>query len=77
MNNLIQKWIIFHSPTQSFITGSPFNYTKDPNLARIYNNYSDAIMACNNHYNIEFGEGHYPIELRFHFNLKTLKKGQI
>jgi hypothetical protein len=74
LNNLIQKWIIFHPTTQSFITGSPFNYTKDPNLARIYNNYSDAIMACNNHYNKEFGEGHYPIELRFHFNIDTLKK---
>lgn len=74
MNNLIQKWIIFNPSTQSFITGSPFNYTTDPNLARIYNNYSDAIMACNNHYNIEFEPGHYPIELRFHFNIKTLVK---
>ena len=75
MNNLIQKWIIFHPPTQSFVTGSPFNYTKNPELARIYNNYSDAIMACNNHYNKEFDEGHYPIELRFHFNTKTLMSG--
>ena len=78
MNNLIQKWIIYHPKTQSFITGSPFNYTKNPELARIYHNYSDAIMACNNHYNKkdkEFGEGHYPIELRFHFNTKTLMSG--
>lgn len=71
MNNLIQKWIIYHPKTQSFI-GSPFNYTRNPELARIYHNYSDAIMACNNHYNKEFAEGHYPIELRFHFNTKTL-----
>lgn len=77
MNNLIQKWIIYHPRTQSFITGSPFNYTKNPELARIYHNYSDAIMACNNHYNKEdkeFGEGHHPVELRFHFNPKTLNK---
>jgi hypothetical protein len=75
LNNLIQKWIIFYPRTQSFITGSPFNYTQEPELARIYHNYSDAIMACNNHYNKEFGEGHYPIELRFHFNNKTLMSG--
>ena len=76
MNNLIQKWIIFHPRTQSFVTGRPVNYTKDPNLAKIYYNYSDAIMACNNHYDREFDESHHPVELRFHFNLKTLKQIQ-
>lgn len=72
MNNLIQKWIIYNPEKASFVTRKPFNYTTDPNMARIYNNYSDAILACHNHYNKEFGEGHYPIELRFHFNTKTL-----
>jgi alpha-galactosidase len=74
MNNLVQKWIIYHPRTQSFVTNRPFNYTSDPNLARIYHNYSDAIMACNNHYDREFDKGHYPIELRMHFNTKTLLK---
>lgn len=69
MNNLIQRWIIWNPNKQQFVTGSPFNYTPSPDLARMYHNYSDAIMACNNHY----GDGHYPIELRFHFNPKTLK----
>lgn len=72
MNNLIQKWIIYCPKKQMFITGKPFNYTNDPNLARIYHNYSDAILACNNHYNKEFDTYHYAIELRMHFNLDTL-----
>lgn len=74
MNNLIQKWIIYYPDKNSFVAGSPFNYTRDPNLARIYNNYSDAILACHNHYDKEFGAGHYPVELRMHFNTKTLFK---
>jgi hypothetical protein len=74
MNNLIQKWIIYHPRTQSFVTRSPFNYTQSPDLATIYHNYSDAIMACNNHYDKEFDGGHHPVELRFHFNPKTLNQ---
>ena len=72
MNNLIQKWILYH-PHKGFVTKAHFNYTSDPNLARIYHNYSDAILACHNHYDKEFGAGHYPIELRMHFNTETLK----
>ena len=75
MNNLIQKWIIYNPNNEKFVTGSPYNYTTDPNLARIYHNYSDAIMACHDHYDKQdFGTGHYPIELRFHFNIETLKR---
>lgn len=74
MNNLIQKWIIYHPIKKAFVTKVHFNYTTDPNLARIYNNYSDAILACHNHYDKEFGAGHYPIELRMHFNTDTLLK---
>lgn len=73
MNNLIQKWIIYHPEGRKFVTGGSFNYTGDPNLARIYHNYSDAILACHNHYDKEFGSGHHPVELRMHFNIDTLK----
>lgn len=73
MNNLIQKWIIYHPTKKAFVTKVHFNYTTDPNLARIYHNYSDAILACHNHYDKEFGCGHYPVELRMHFNVDTLK----
>lgn len=72
MNNLIQKWIIYHPNKRAFVSGSPFDYTVEPNLARLYHNYSDAILACHNHYDKEFGAGHYPIELRMHFNTDTL-----
>lgn len=72
MNNLVQKWIIWNSNKQQFITSGPFHYIPSPDLARIYQNYSDAIMACN-HYNKEFGPGHHPVELRMHFNIKTLE----
>jgi hypothetical protein len=73
MNNLIQKWIIYHPTKKAFVTKVHFNYTTDPNLARIYHNYSDAILACHNHYDKEFGSGHYPVELRMHLNVDTLK----
>ena len=72
MYNLIQKWIIWNHSKQQFITGSPFNYTPEPSLARIYHNYSDAILACHD-YDKKFGNQHHPVELRLHFNLKTLK----
>ena len=65
MHNLVQKWIIYHPEKQSFV---------NPNLARVYNNYTDAILACHNHYDKEFGSGHYPIELRMYFNEHTLKR---
>jgi hypothetical protein len=74
MHNLVQKWIIYHPEKQSFVTGKPYDYTINPNLARVYNNYTDAILACHNHYDKEFGSGHYPIELRMYFNEHTLKK---
>lgn len=73
MNNLIQKWIIYYPAKQGFVTSGPFKYISDPNLARIYHNYSDAILACH-HYDEKFGIGHYPVELRMHFNTKTLLK---
>lgn len=72
MNNLIQKWILYN-PQKGFVTKTHFNYTSDPNLARIYHNYSDAILACHSHYDKTFGAGHYPVELRMHFNTETLK----
>ena len=74
IHNLVQKWIIYHPEKQSFVTGKPYDYTINPNLARVYNNYTDAILACHNHYDKEFGSGHYPIELRMYFNEHTLKK---
>lgn len=74
MNNLIQKWIIWNVDKEEFVTSSPFHYTKEPSLARVYHNYSDAIMACNNYYDNEFNGHHHPVELRFHFNPETLKK---
>lgn len=73
MNNLIQKWIIWNSKSKRFLVkGSPpFNYSSSPDLAKIYSNYSDAIMACN-HYNTT-DNYHHPVELKFHFNLDTLQ----
>ena len=70
--NLIQKWIIWNSTHQKFITKGPFHYVGDPSLARIYHNYSDVILACHD-YDKKFDSKHHPVELRFHFNLKTLK----
>ena len=69
MMNLIQKWIVWNVDKEQFFTGSPFNYTSSPNLARVYSNYSDAIMASN-----RLDGEHHPVELRFHFNIDTLKK---
>jgi hypothetical protein len=70
MYNLIQKWVIWSVDKQSFFSGGKtFNYVNDPSLARIYHNYSDAIMACN-----QLEIQHHPVELRFHFNIDTLKK---
>jgi hypothetical protein len=72
MNNLIQKWLIWNKQKQKFITGGPFQYTADPNLARLYHNYSDALMACQNVYDKNCDIQHYPIELKMHFNIDTL-----
>ena len=72
MNNLIQKWLIWNKQKQKFITSGPFQYTNDPNLARLYHNYSDALMACQNVYDKNCDIQHYPIELRMHFNIDTL-----
>lgn len=73
MNNLLQKWMIWIPEKQKFVSRNSFDYTSSPDLARIYHNYSDAIMACNNHYNAKYGYHCYPIELRMHFNADTLK----
>ena len=69
MNNLVQKWIVWSVDKEQFFIGTPFNYTPSPSLARLYSNYSDAIMACNT-----LNGEHHPVELRFYFNIKTLKK---
>jgi hypothetical protein len=69
MINLIQKWIVWSVDKEQFFTGSPFNYTTSPSLARIYANYSDAIMSSNT-----LNGEHHPVELRFHLNVDTLKK---
>jgi hypothetical protein len=72
MNNLVQKWLIWNKQKKKFISGGAFQYTTDPNLARLYHNYSDALMACQNVYDEKFEIQHYPIELRMHFNTDTL-----
>ena len=66
MRELIQKWIIYSPDKESFFKGH--NQWSIADLARIYDNYSDAIMACN-----QIGDCH-PVELKFQFNPKTLSK---
>ena len=49
MHNLVQKWIIYHPQKQSFVTGKPYDYTINPNLARVYNNYNISYIVFYTH----------------------------